>query len=100
MRDPYQDPTDPYLDFREAMRWSPEVKSIVFLRDGEVIHTSAVEDAAPTVSLRTALRRKEELATVASVEWTARDPERPVTYMLRYSHDGGETWRTVAANLD
>jgi hypothetical protein len=81
------------------MRWSPEVKSIVFLRDGAVIHTADVEDAAPTLRLESALRGK-DVGRVATVSWSARHPKRRViTYMVRYSHDGGETWRTIAADL-
>jgi hypothetical protein len=97
---PYQDPNDPQLAFREVIPWHEEARSIAFLRDGELVHTLDIEEQAPDVNIRETTRLDERQGDLIRVEWSGQHPDRDVvTYLLRYSHDGGNTWRTIAADL-
>jgi hypothetical protein len=95
--DPHQHPDGPYLDFHEAIPWVARASSIRFLRKGDVLHVHEIEGTPPEVEFRTPKVQYSEERT--SLEWTGRHPERELVYMLRYSHDGGKTWRALAANL-
>jgi len=93
--DPDQDPEGPYLDVHEAIPWSADAKTITVLRDGEVVDTFEIEPVGPDV-------RIEPLTTALSdrparVSWSAHHPERSVRSLLRFSHDGGRTWRVIGA---
>jgi hypothetical protein len=94
--DPHQDSDGPYLDFHEAVPWVTGASSIRFLRNGDVVHVHEIEKTPPDVEFRGP--KFQYRAERTSVEWTGRHPERELTYMLRYSHDGGQTWRALSAN--
>jgi hypothetical protein len=96
--DPHQDEHGPYLDFHEVLPWDSATRSIAVRRHGEVLRTVDVPAEPPKVTVRQPKRveRREELMRV---EWTGSHPQQPVTYLLRYSHDGGASWRAVAADL-
>lgn len=98
--DPHQDPAGEYVDFFEVLPWRPEASSIAFLRGGDEVATVAIEDAAPELTV--AELPPELLRGAASdITWTARHPQKQkqVTFMLRYSNDGGRTWRAIATHL-
>lgn len=104
--DPHQDPEGPYIDFHEVVPWSPEVQSITIRRHGEVSDTIEVEEQEPEVSVRVqAPRERAARPELMRLEWSetqyreAQQPERTVTYLVRYSNDGGQTLRSVAADL-
>jgi hypothetical protein len=92
LRDPYQDLDGPHLDFHVAIPWSAEARNVVFRRDGEVVETIEVEQAVPTVEVAT----PSVTARAGTVEWTAQHPERELDYLMEFSNDDGQTWRTVA----
>ena len=97
--DPHAGDEDaPYLDLHEAIPWDARVKSIRFLRNGNICHTLVLPEQPPEVRIRQ-LATDEWEKNQMKIEWTAEDHELPLTYTLRYSHDGGQTWRAVAANL-
>jgi hypothetical protein len=47
---PHQDPGAAVLELNEELRWSSDVRQIVFRRYGEVCHTIEVEDQPPELS--------------------------------------------------
>jgi hypothetical protein len=69
-----------------------------FRRHGEVLHRQELEEPPPELALK-APRRTGDREEVIRLEWKPAQKEPPLTYLLRYSHDGGETWRAVAADL-
>jgi hypothetical protein len=91
LSDPYQDPHGPHLDFNEALRWSEDAQKLVFRRDGEVVETIDVEQAAPTLEVAP----PGITARTANVEWRAHHPDRELDYVMEFSNDDGRTWRTV-----
>ncbi|HET7326307.1 MAG TPA: M66 family metalloprotease [Nocardioidaceae bacterium] len=107
--DPHQDPDGPYLDFHEVLTWHPAAASIRVRRQGAELGSVDIEPRPPHVRLReqptTALQRS---GTVLRFEWEAGTAPAEAgstagtdaaTYLVRYSNDGGETWRVVAADL-
>jgi hypothetical protein len=87
------------MDFHEAMPWDPAAKSLAFRREGEVIHTRDVEDAPPRINVEAA-QVVEEHPDLLGVEWTAEASTGEASrYIVRYSHNDGEGWRAVAAEL-
>jgi hypothetical protein len=98
LSDPEQDPDGSYLSFREAIPWDPQVTTIRFLRSGAVVHSIELPERSPEVSIQQP-RHNELRKNVMTVEWRGQHPEQPLTYLLRYSHDGGSTWRAVATDL-
>jgi hypothetical protein len=100
LTNPHMDPDDPVIELHEVVAWSPEVRSIVIRRGNETCHTVEVEEKAPEV----AVKAPKIEGILGRLEWTAKLPPRvkgtaPLTYIVRYSHDGGETWRPLAADL-
>jgi len=97
----HQDPEGSYLEFHEALPWESEAHSIVFFRDGEKVHTHRIEERPPEVREVSIRAPDGEEAPVRRVAWRGQHPEegRSLTYLLRYSNDGGDTWRTVVADL-
>src|SRR5262249_23941487 len=77
--------------------WHPAVRTIRFLRDGSVCHIQQLPEHPPEVHIRPP-SNKECSENEKRVEWTARHDELPVACTLRFSHDGGRTWRALATN--
>jgi hypothetical protein len=98
MSDPHQDRYDSYLDFHEVVPWNPQTHSLAFLRLGEMIATLEIENTPPKVG---SLYVNEVTGhdDVFELRWQASHPSRALTYLVRYSHDGGGTWRVVGVNL-
>lgn len=99
LSDPHQSVDAAILVMREMVPFDPQVRAIVFRRDGQVCHTIQVEDAPPEITLEEP-KRVERRQDLVRLEWKARQADaKPMTYMVRYSNDGGATWRCVASNL-
>lgn len=96
--DPHQDPEGPYMELHEVIPWEPDTKSIAFIHNGKVIDTYELEEQAPEVSI-VSTARAEKRADLMRVEWQGKHPEKAVTYLLRYSNNGGTSWRAMAADL-
>jgi hypothetical protein len=93
VRDPYQDPDDPWLAFSEEIMWLPETRSIVFRRDNTVIHTIEVEEAVAALDVTSPTFD----ANAGTLSWSGSHVDDPsLTYLVEFSHDNGLTWRTLA----
>jgi hypothetical protein len=96
LNDPYADPDSPYQDFHEVIRWEQETTSIAFLRDEDEVQIIEVEERAPQITSRPVAEREGDRVTLA---WEAQHDQNRITYLVRYSNDGGNTWLAVAAGL-
>jgi hypothetical protein len=94
LHDPRQHPDDAWLSFAETIPWLPDVRAIVFRRDGRVLHTE--ELAAPLVAADLAQPTYDPTTGRLDLGVTAAVADRPVTYQVEFTHDDGETWRFVA----
>ena len=75
----------------------PATKAIEFLRGVEVIHQIEVEADVPKLTLKP-LRRVERERELVRVEWDVQHSKN-FWCIVRYTHDGGKTWRAIAADL-
>ncbi len=98
LNNPHQELDDPVLTFYEVIPWNPAVQTIAFHRNDELLYTLEVPPHALDVRVQ-APRYTEEGGNRMHLEWEATGADRPITYLLRYSHDGGRSWRPIAANL-
>ena len=99
LSDLHTDPDAPFRAFNEMLSWTPEIATIVLIRNGSKVHTLEIEAEAPDVRAAPAatLDRDRDLITC---EWSAdSDGDDSATYLVRYSSDGGTTWRALAAGL-
>jgi hypothetical protein len=95
--DSYQRLDGPYLDLHQTIPWSADVRSLAIRRNGRLVAMLPVPDKAPKLAL-TSMRRNKEKRNLMRLEWDG-DHESPLTYLVRYSQDGGKTWRAVAAQM-
>jgi hypothetical protein len=101
---PHMDPDGPVVEFHEVIPWSDEVRSIAFRRGAEVCHTVKVDERAPELTLQP-VKLVEREHGLARLEWAAKKKgaaaktSEKYAYVVRYSHDGGTTWRALAADL-
>lgn len=95
---PHHQQSDEAIEFFEPVPWWPQAATIVILRGREPVATAPIEPTAPDLVIDAV---PSELGTRATAEisWTVHHAERPVTCLLRYSNDAGQTWRSLAANL-
>lgn len=103
---PHMEDGDAYVDYFEALPLDTvrveDVQAIQINQNGHV-QTLDVSGGAPVVSMKAAKETKSR-STLRRIEWeTTRpadsSPGYPVHYILRYSADGGTTWRALAAGL-
>jgi hypothetical protein len=94
--DPYVDPDSPFHDFHKMVPWEPETTSIAFLRDGDEVQIIEVEERAPQITSRPVAEREGDRVRLA---WEAQHDENRITYLVRYSNDGGNTWLAVGTGL-
>jgi hypothetical protein len=93
-----QSADDPYVEYHTVLPWDPDVEKVAFRRDGRIVHTHPVEETAPEIGIE-APEGVDEAAGSIRVEWRAAEAPPETRYILRYSHDDGESWRAVAAHL-
>ena len=93
----HQDRDGPHVVFHEAIPWIEQAAAIRFLRNREVLHVHEIEETAPKVEIRSPKIQCNDKAM--TLEWIGHHVENELTYMIRYSNDGGATWQVVAANL-
>jgi hypothetical protein len=85
----------PYTQYFGSLPLDASVAAIVLTRDGETLYTRRLPDTAPPVRLGSPERR-DDVGRRVRFSWVADVPDAtPVTYIPRYSHDDGETWRAV-----
>jgi hypothetical protein len=116
----HQDPDGPSTSFHEALPWVENTAAIRFLRGGVELHVEAIEPDAPRVeqptlwlpditshdlshdvpvSRQVAAEEVWSKSEPMTVRWTGSHPDKGITYMLRYSNDGGRNWRAIGVNL-
>jgi hypothetical protein len=99
LTDPHVDPDSPYRDYHEVVPWENETRSIAFFRDGEELdNVEEVEEQAPQITSQpvTAL---EGGTNRIRLDWEGHHETKSITYLVRYSNDGGENWLGLAAGL-
>ena len=97
LSNPHHDPDAATFDVHEAVPWDPAAKSLEFLRGGKVIDRIEVEADDPKLTVKPP-RRAGRGPELMRVEWDAQHSKK-FWCIVRYTHDGGETWRAVAADL-
>jgi hypothetical protein len=99
LTDPHADPDDgPYYDFHKLVPWETETRSIGFLRDGEEVAEVEVEEKEPEITTKP-VTKPVDRENRMRLEWEAKNDTKPLTYLVRYSNDGGENWLGLAAGL-
>jgi hypothetical protein len=96
LNDPHVDPSSSYRDFHEVVPWEPETTSIAFLLHGDEVQTIEVEERAPQITSQPVAEREGDRVRLA---WEGQHDQNRITYLVRYSNDGGKTWLAVAAGL-
>ena len=96
LRGPEVDARDARIDFHEAIPWSDRAAAVRFLRGRDALGTHQIEERAPAVALQTPEIRA--AGRSVSLAWEGEHPERDLTYLVRYSCDGGESWRVLAVS--
>jgi hypothetical protein len=93
LRNPLQNPTDPWLTFSETLVWVRKTRRIVVKRDDTVLHTLEVEDLAPALG---ALSPVFDAAS-GTLSWSMPHIASAAgLHQIEFSHDDGRTWRTLA----
>jgi hypothetical protein len=99
-QDMLADPGAPFLDFHEVVPWNPQTVALgFFFDDGDQVQVLELEESAPEMTTRPTMTSRLQKATC---RWGARQRDRgeeSITYLVRYSNDGGATWRAIAAGL-
>jgi hypothetical protein len=98
-QDMLADPGGPFLDFHEVVPWNPQTATLGFVFDGDRVQAFEVEESAPEMTAPPTMTRRRQKATY---RWGASHRDRgeeAVNYLVRYSNDGGATWRAIAAGL-
>ena len=86
---------DAYVDFSIVLPWQAEAGRVVFKRERQEIYSLDIEETAPEVELNAPYGGRTVTGQQA-ISWTT---EEPATYIVRYSQDGGKTWRGVATEI-
>ncbi|TLS40506.1 hypothetical protein FE633_41185 [Streptomyces montanus] len=90
---------DEDTDFHEVLPWDETAHSLVFRRGQDEVHTHVLERTAPRVTISGLVLSAGDPGT-ARLEWTAAAPPRTeLRHAIRYSNDGGTTWRGIAVDL-
>jgi hypothetical protein len=106
LTDPHLCPDAPELLFREAIPWYSETHAIAFRRGTEVCYRYELEASPAEVAIDVpeGLREKSGMMRLhwkpgKNAKVDKGQAGRKVTYLLRYSRDGGATWQALAADL-
>jgi hypothetical protein len=81
----------------EVIPWDERTASVRILRGGKEIHAQTLGHKAPSVRFRPTTAMKHTAQSI-DVEWETPHEASEVSQVLRYSHDGGQTWRALAVN--
>lgn len=100
--DAHKDLDSAVLQVFQSMPMPAGVARVVFLCDpdgcgGEILQTVDVPERAPTVRVTSPTRDTTSGGKIR-VEWTSSGGEG-LWYLVRFSNDGGSTWRTIAPRL-
>jgi hypothetical protein len=87
---------DASLDFLVEMPWRPETARIVVKREQETVHSIEVARQAPSIAMTWAGK---DVGGRQRITWQADGGPEGRTYALRYSNDGGASFRILAREL-
>jgi hypothetical protein len=97
--DPNADPDSPYLVYHKTVPWEDpwesETRTIAFFRDGEEVAEVEVEEQAPEIRVTAFDADRNRMR----LEWEGQHETKSITYLVRYSNDGGQNWLGLAAGL-
>jgi hypothetical protein len=94
----YQDPNGLPVEFHEILPWREEVATLRVYRAQEEVGTIQLPQQPPELGAPS-LAFDGPGDSVVRIDWRGRHPDRSVTYTVRYSNDGGQTWRAVSEDL-
>jgi hypothetical protein len=98
-QDPLVDPDSPVHTFHEVLPWHRETAALAVLVEAEETQILDVEECAPEITTPPAIALDHNKITC---QWDAEQTggrDEPITYLVRYSNDDGETWRALDADL-
>lgn len=105
LTDPYKDLDSASLEFYKPIPFDEDTARLVFTCgvpgscEQKELLTVDVPENPPGVRI-VSPRRGDRLSGRVRVAWEARhDTNKPLRYLLRYSNDGGQSWRAVAPRL-
>jgi hypothetical protein len=87
---------DASLDFLVEMPWRHGAARIVVKREQDIVHSIDVARRAPRVAMTWA---GTDVGGRQQVTWRTASPAEGQTYALRYSNDGGVSFRVLASGL-
>ena len=93
---PYGDPDSQCAKFSETIPWSPQAVAIRFLKGKDVLYIHPIESHKPQLKVQP-VSMKDGLQPF-KIRWSSEN-EHQLLYILRYSNDGGKSWKVIAANL-
>ena len=88
-------------DFRLVLPWQDGTKNIIFKYQDQVIGQTTASNNAPTLELTSPGSSESWSASgQQTITWQASDADNdPLSFMVQYSPDKGQTWNILAANL-
>lgn len=89
---------DAYQDFFLALPWRAEADKVVFKREEKILHLIEIGKAVPEVEIKSP-KGGGTLTGKQKVDWIASCDQKPLSYILRYSNDGGQSWHSLATRL-
>jgi hypothetical protein len=104
LNDPHKNLDSAKLHFLKSIPFHPDTARIVFTCGGEsecqqkVLSVVDVPAQAPRVII-TYPKSGVELSGKVTVTWHAQFQDKMLTYLLRYSNDGGSSFRTISPKL-
>jgi hypothetical protein len=104
LTDPHKDLDSARLRFFKRIPFHPDTTRVVFTcgAEGEcqpkVLLAVDVPEDAPQLAISYP-KGGGQLSGNVTVTWQAQLPNKPLTYLLRYSNDGGASWRTISPKL-
>ena len=87
-----------YATFGQIVTFTTGTRSVKVMRtsDGATLATKAISANAPLVSNVALQGAPDPVTGTVTLSWSASDADGdPLTFDVRYSHDGGATWVTV-----
>ncbi len=83
----------------EVAPFLPETKYIRIRDNGNILAERIVSNNSPRVVINTQ-NSGEQLILPVTISWYGVDPDGDkLTYMLQYSHDGGQTWKPLLKDI-
>lgn len=95
---PHLEQDDSSHHFTVMLPWHPDARALAVKKDDRILTRFKIAAEAPRIKIQRPAGG-EILRGRQTVSWKVSGASQPPTYMLRYSWDGGASWRAVAGNL-